>query len=282
MLFTGDNQRWAKRSAVWREGWRNLHHATRRSRRARGRGHAGPTTRHALWSRRRRPRREPVEVQPHGGPKTDLAFLGWERRVATYRPFLSYNELGAMFDEGPTKLHDAVSSVLGLDELTAAEKALKDARLERERAVKARTSSATSSSRCSRASTTTGRARRSSRCGRRRLTSTRSSEVVVAGDGECRREVELLRRVLAYEPAGRRPRSSAAAATCATRTPGRRRARRDAADRAAARRGAARRSARLPRRLPGDDVPRLRTPGIVTEEWIAAAREQAARSAGRR
>ena len=53
-----------------------------------------------------------------------------------YRPFLSYSELGTMLDEGPTKLHDAVSSVLGLDELTAAEKALRAARLARERGVK--------------------------------------------------------------------------------------------------------------------------------------------------
>ena len=52
-----------------------------------------------------------------------------------YRPFLSYSELGSMLDDGPTKLHDAVSSVLGLDELTDAEKALRDARLRREKAV---------------------------------------------------------------------------------------------------------------------------------------------------
>jgi hypothetical protein len=26
VLFTGDNPRWAKRSAVWREGWNDLHH----------------------------------------------------------------------------------------------------------------------------------------------------------------------------------------------------------------------------------------------------------------
>ncbi len=28
VLLTGDNPRWAKRSAVWREGWKNLHHPT--------------------------------------------------------------------------------------------------------------------------------------------------------------------------------------------------------------------------------------------------------------
>ena len=53
-----------------------------------------------------------------------------------YRPFLSYSELGSMLDEVPTKLHDAVSSVLGLDELSAAEKTLAGVRLEREKAKK--------------------------------------------------------------------------------------------------------------------------------------------------
>ena len=42
-----------------------------------------------------------------------------------------------MFDEGPTKLHDAVSSVLGLDELTAAQNVLRTARLSRQKQVKA-------------------------------------------------------------------------------------------------------------------------------------------------
>ena len=27
VLFTGDKQRWLGRSVVWKEGWRNLHHA---------------------------------------------------------------------------------------------------------------------------------------------------------------------------------------------------------------------------------------------------------------
>ena len=78
-----------------------------------------------------------VEVQPHGLPKTDLGFLGWDDALPMYRPFLSYSELGSMFDEGPTKLHDAVSSVLGLDELTAAQNVLRTARLARQKQVKA-------------------------------------------------------------------------------------------------------------------------------------------------
>jgi hypothetical protein len=41
-----------------------------------------------------------------------------------------------MLDEGPTKLHDAVAMVLGLDDLAGAEKVLRDSRLRREKAEK--------------------------------------------------------------------------------------------------------------------------------------------------
>lgn len=30
LLLTGDNSRWSTRSAIWKEGWRNLHHADAR------------------------------------------------------------------------------------------------------------------------------------------------------------------------------------------------------------------------------------------------------------
>ena len=39
-------------------------------------------------------------VQPHGKPRTTLDEVGWAEVLGTYRPFLSYNELGSMLDEG--------------------------------------------------------------------------------------------------------------------------------------------------------------------------------------
>ncbi len=261
VLFTEDNQRWAKRSAVWREGWRNLHHADASIEATLAvEGHSGPTTVTRSWLPQADLTESQVEVRPHGGPATDLTFLGWKDAMATYRPFLSYNELGSMFDEGPTRLHDAVSSVLGLEELTDAEKALKDARLERERAVKAvdveredlvallegvgddRASAAIVALR--------PRAPDFAALG----------GVLVAGDGSAGAEVELLRRVLAYDTPDEAA-VSAAARRLAHRAPGRRRARRDAVGRAAARRGVARRRARVPRRLSRRLVPRLRDAG---------------------
>lgn len=138
VLFTGDNPRWAKRSAVWREGWKNLHHDTTAiSATLAVEGVVGETSVTRWWSPKASLDTSEVEVQPHGLPKTDLRFLGWDHALPMYRPFLSYSELGSMFDEGPTKLHDAVSSVLGLDELTAAQNTLRDARLSRQKAVRA-------------------------------------------------------------------------------------------------------------------------------------------------
>ena len=64
--------------------------------------------------------------------RTDLSALGWTQAMESYRPFLSYNELSAMF-EGPTELHDRLSAILGLGQLDEAAKTLGTARLERDR-----------------------------------------------------------------------------------------------------------------------------------------------------
>jgi energy-coupling factor transporter ATP-binding protein EcfA2 len=138
MLFTGDSRRWATRSAVWKEGWRNLHHPTAAIEATLAVERLpGSTVVRREWAEGAELAGGVVTVQPHGEKRTDLGHLGWQEALVTYRPFLSYNELGSMFDEGPTKLHDAVSVVLGLEELPLAEKALKDARLAREKAFKA-------------------------------------------------------------------------------------------------------------------------------------------------
>ena len=77
-----------------------------------------------------------VFLQPHGKPRTTLEEIGWAEVLGTYRPFLSYNELGSMLDEGPSKLYDALARVLGLDDLVEADAALATARKSRQGAVK--------------------------------------------------------------------------------------------------------------------------------------------------
>jgi hypothetical protein len=81
---------------------------------------------------------EPAMAMPpvREAPSTALDALGWQDALETYRPFLSYNELGSMLDEGPSKLYDAVSAILGLDALVEAQAVLQTARTSREKALK--------------------------------------------------------------------------------------------------------------------------------------------------
>jgi recombinational DNA repair ATPase RecF len=135
--LTGDNARWRSRSKVWRDGWRNLH--------AHDTSHVvadflvdgqrGPTTVERRWDADADLDGATLSVRSSDGD-TSLGELGWQQGLDVYRPFLPYSELGAMVDDGPTALHDALSTVLGLEQLTAAGKRLKDLRLGRERAVK--------------------------------------------------------------------------------------------------------------------------------------------------
>jgi hypothetical protein len=130
MLLTGDNWRWTDRPVIWREGWRNLHQPlpTRVSAELAVEGARGPTTVRRHWPPEAELDHSALEVQAYGQPKSDQLVVGWEQALVTFRPFLSYNELGSMLDERPSKLYDALSSILGLDALVGVEKLLGDAR----------------------------------------------------------------------------------------------------------------------------------------------------------
>src|SRR6185503_6289176 len=114
LLLTNDTYRWAKRTKVWRDGWRNLHHKTASIEvecLIEGK-QKGPTVIKQTWADGEDLEDGKTVVQPHGEPKTDRAALGWDAPLATYRPFLSYNELGSLLDEGPSKLFDALAQIL--------------------------------------------------------------------------------------------------------------------------------------------------------------------------
>ena len=102
LLLTGDNSRWSTRSAIWKEGWRNLHRASSSSIDAEllveGQGSVRLT---CSWDDGAPFEAQKTFVQPKGKPKTSLEALGWKEALVSYRPFLSYNELGSMLDEGP-------------------------------------------------------------------------------------------------------------------------------------------------------------------------------------
>jgi predicted ATPase len=136
VLFTGDSKRWSNRPKIWKEGWRSLHHAHPVGVTAEvlfeGEGTASVC---CAWDEGAELGEQKAFVQPKGKPKTTLEQLGWRDAVVSYRPFLSYNELGSLLDEGPSKLYDALSLVLGLEELVTAQGALAESRLTRQRAL---------------------------------------------------------------------------------------------------------------------------------------------------
>src|ERR1035437_7087680 len=135
ILLTGANWRWKDRSAVWREGWRNLHHPspTRVGAEIAVEGTPGITTATRAWPDGTDLAAGIATVRKPGGKPADLDALGWAGPLETYRPFLSYNELGSMLEAGPTELHDRLSNILGLADLERAQQVLKDARLPREK-----------------------------------------------------------------------------------------------------------------------------------------------------
>ncbi len=112
-LLTGHNLRWQGRSKAWQDGWRNLHHD-------------GPTQVGAEFLLERAT--EPVDlVRSWGdafehstiegdcdGALIEFAELGWEEPLTSYKPFLSYNELGSMLEEKPSAIYDSMAAVLGL------------------------------------------------------------------------------------------------------------------------------------------------------------------------
>lgn len=136
VLFTGDSKRWADRSKIWKEGWRNLHqpHPTTIDAELLIEGH-GPLKVSCRWSQEAGLGEQEEFAQLRGKAKTSIDGLGWSEALVSYRPFLSYNELGSMLDEGPSKLYDALSLALGLEDLVNAQAALSQARLERQKSI---------------------------------------------------------------------------------------------------------------------------------------------------
>lgn len=108
MLLTGDSKRWMDRSKIWKEGWRNLHQVKTAAIEAKlDLEGGGQATVGCSWAAEAGLEAQKSVAQVKGKTKTTLQALGWTAALESYRPFLSYNELGSMLDEGPSKLYDA-------------------------------------------------------------------------------------------------------------------------------------------------------------------------------
>lgn len=138
VLLTGGLRRWNDaNTTAWQDGWRNLHEADPvRICAELLVEDAGPTTVERTWDSGAALADSHATMQVAGRKRTSLDQLGWREALATYRPFLSHSELEAFFN-GPSRLYDLLSAVLGLDDLAAAEKRLTAARKDRKSGVDA-------------------------------------------------------------------------------------------------------------------------------------------------
>jgi len=124
-LLTRDSRRWQSRPKDWRDGWRNLHvssAAIDATFLVEGDGRVIVRRR---WDDGADLNTSTLGVQRDGSDLAGLEALGWARALDTFRPFLSYSELGAVLAE-PSKLHDELSSILGLGAISAAIDRLND------------------------------------------------------------------------------------------------------------------------------------------------------------
>ncbi|MCA9491294.1 MAG: AAA family ATPase, partial [Myxococcales bacterium] len=135
VLLTGNAHRLTGLSSVWREGWRNLHHAASPQVSAElaveGKGAASLRR---TWDDGAQLDGGQVDVRV-AGRGTTLDELGWTEALTTWRPFLGAGELARSLDKGPSQVFDALQGILGLQELTEAGRLLGEARKETKRRV---------------------------------------------------------------------------------------------------------------------------------------------------
>jgi ABC-type hemin transport system ATPase subunit len=137
VLLTGELRRWEKLSAVWRQGWRNMHQPDHAEITAEFLVQdAGPAVVQRTWPDRADFTGSSVFAQVAGEKRAGLERLGWSVALADHRPFLAHSELEAFFGS-PSGLYELLASVLGLEDLTSAATRLTQARLARDSAFKA-------------------------------------------------------------------------------------------------------------------------------------------------
>ncbi|MBP2450128.1 AAA family ATPase [Mycolicibacterium lutetiense] len=132
--LTGTSYRWeAKKGQHWQASWRNLHAGEPASIKVDFAmepedGRAGTVATVGVdWSPGCNLNAAERWSQIKGQKRATVAALGWDQALKTHRPLMSYDELGGVFEEGQAALYDALDTLLGLDDVAAAEGRLKDA-----------------------------------------------------------------------------------------------------------------------------------------------------------
>ncbi|GAA4378194.1 ATP-binding protein [Agromyces bauzanensis] len=123
----GTTARWQeRRGAAWDGAWRNLHEGDPASIEVTlAEEQVGTTTVSVTWAADAARDAHSTHLQRAGQKReTGVSSLGWDVQLETYRPILTYDELGAILTSEPSKLYDKLASVLGLEQLAAAVKRL--------------------------------------------------------------------------------------------------------------------------------------------------------------
>ncbi len=121
VALTGSTYRWKNKAAQWKEQWRNLHDGdapevlvkfTEEG--------AGITTVGTSWTAGTEDVAEFDNWVQRPGAKRQagMGSLGWSCALDTFRPLMSYDELGGMLEAGPSTLYDALSKALGVEAIT--------------------------------------------------------------------------------------------------------------------------------------------------------------------
>jgi energy-coupling factor transporter ATP-binding protein EcfA2 len=134
LVMTGTTKRWDTTTKAWSSAWQCLHHAdaTRVAAELVVAGEPEPVRLERTWARG-------ATYTDASGAASAVATLGargWTEALASFRPFLSYGELASMFDK-LTSLYEALSPVLGLEDVDAVLKRVSDRRLALDNADKA-------------------------------------------------------------------------------------------------------------------------------------------------
>ncbi|KHL18312.1 AAA domain-containing protein [Mumia flava] len=122
VALTGDTYRWKNRPAHWGSAWRNLHaDVAAEVEVALCEEEVGKTVVRVTWPDGADVDDATTTLQRHGQKReAGIESLGWGGPIETYRPLLSYEELGTVLGSKPSALHDALSTVLGLEQMTDA------------------------------------------------------------------------------------------------------------------------------------------------------------------
>jgi DNA repair exonuclease SbcCD ATPase subunit len=125
--LTGNSYRWSRRSTLWKSHWRNVHDGSSclvsvnvaeegsgiTTLTAEWADAAGDPGLHTRWVQRKGHKRE-----------AGTGSLGWDQPLETFRPLLSYEELGGLLEGKPSELYDALHTILGLERLATAQQRL--------------------------------------------------------------------------------------------------------------------------------------------------------------